>query len=133
MLLSDKFQDGQTYTFECETRVSGDVDKEDRVSLTVNVDLSGAVAKDVINQDLAVKFQGAVRKSFETQGALRKWAEKRDNTYKVHVSKVGHKIESPEQLKAQIRAAISQLPEEEREQALEDLKSHSEAAEEHLG
>lgn len=122
MKLSDKFNDGQTYTFECETRVSGDVDKEDRVPLTVKVDLSGSTAKDVINQDLAVKFQGAVRKSFDTQDALRSWANKRGNTYNVHVSKVGHKIESPEQLKAQIRAAISQLPEEERADALKDLE-----------
>lgn len=120
MLLSDKFDQDVQFTFETETRVHGDVDKEDAVKVTVHCDLSDAKASDVINKDLAVKVQSAFRKSFDTQEAFRKWAEKHDFEFTRHVSEIGHKIESTEQIKSQIKGKFSQLPEEEKLEVLRE-------------
>lgn len=120
MLLSDKFDQNVQFTFETETRVNKDVDKDDAVKMTVHADLTDTKANDVINKDLAVAVQGAFRKSFETQDAFRKWAEKRNHEYTVHVSEIGHKIESVEQIKSQIKGKFSQLSEEEKLEVLRE-------------
>lgn len=122
MTLDEKFDDGTIYSFECETRVNNNVPKDEKIPTNVHVDLSGATAKDALNKDFAVKIQDAYRKSFETQDAFKRWAEKRNHEVTRHVSVLGHKIESVEQLKAQIRAQIAQLPKEERKAELEKME-----------
>lgn len=120
--LNSTFDNDVSLTLQTETRVSSDVEKEDAVKMTVNVDLSGAEIGDVLNQDFNVRVQGAFRKSFESQQAFADWAEENGNTYNVHVSRIGHKIVSKQQQKADMKAQFAGLPEDVQKELLAEMQ-----------
>lgn len=90
---ADTFPEGVTYTFVCETRVTGDIPKEESVASVVVVDLEGAKFADVLGVDFAVRYQNSgVKQYFKSQDHLREWAEEnatKDNPHRVTFAQLG--------------------------------------------